>query len=61
MPTGAATAFDDRAADRQPHANSVGFSREEGIEDAVHFRWIKAGTGILDSNQHVPVAIHLGA
>jgi hypothetical protein len=35
--------FDDRSADRKPHAKGIGFVREEGLEDALREGRIEPG------------------
>src|SRR5260370_28734447 len=51
--------LDDRAADRQPYAHAFGFGGEEGVEDAVHVRWIESRTDIRDRDQHVARLLEL--
>ena len=42
--------FDDRPADRKSHAKTVGFGREEGVEDALRDGRVEPRAGILDRN-----------
>ena len=51
--------LDDRAADRQSHAHSFRFGSEEGVEDAVHVRWIESRTDIHDRDQHIARLLEL--
>jgi len=60
-PKAAAMGFDNRAADREPHAHSFGLRCEEGIENAVHFRCIEPHARIRDRDQHIAGLIPLGA
>src|SRR5438552_3691535 len=42
-----AMGLDDRAADRQPHAEALGLGRIEGIEELLQAGRIKPRTGVL--------------
>src|SRR5215472_14305352 len=46
--------IDDRAANRETHAETVGLRREQGIEDAMADGRIDARTCILDRHEHIP-------
>lgn len=43
---------DDRAADREPHAQTVGLRREERVEDAIGRRRIEPCAAVLDRHEH---------
>src|SRR6516164_6613261 len=49
---GAITAPDDRTADGKTHAHSPCLSREQGLENATHIRWINSTPGVLDRDMH---------
>jgi hypothetical protein len=44
--------FDDRAADRQPHADPIGLGRVERLEQPVEIRRIDPRAGIVDFDEH---------
>src|SRR5262252_8368210 len=50
--------FDDRPADRQSHACSVGFRGEERIENLVPLGW-QPHSGIAHTNLYFPGAVSL--
>jgi hypothetical protein len=45
--------FDDRAADREPHAHAIGLGRIEGVEQAVEIVGTETRPGISHLDQHV--------
>src|SRR5258708_33297736 len=48
----AAMRLDDRAADRQPHADALALGGVERIEDVLEFRRIDPRAGIADGQEH---------
>ena len=52
-PQPAAVRFDDRAADRQPHAHAVGFGGEEGVEQLIRILCGNAGAAIRHAHEHL--------
>src|SRR6516162_9897114 len=59
-PQPAPVGVDDRPADRQPHSSSAGFSRVEGLENALAMSRIKARPGIAHGHENAGVIL-LGA
>src|ERR1700738_955810 len=51
---------DDRAADRQPHAETVGLRRNERREDALPDGGVQSGAAVLDRDQDVAWLGHHG-
>src|SRR5207244_2157638 len=45
--------FDDRPADREPHAHAAGLRGEEGAEELIHRVRIDADAGVLHGHHHL--------
>ena len=60
-PQPAAVRFDDRAADRQPHAHAGRLGREEGIEQPVQVVRVDANAGVVDGQSDVLTVVRLRA
>src|ERR1700726_2701716 len=45
--------FDDRSADRQPHAHAIRLRREEGVEQPADMFRLDSDTGILHRDQYL--------
>src|SRR5262249_38829072 len=51
--------FNDRSADRQPNAHTVGFCRKERLEDAVDVPRIDTNSGVFHRDQQIVLFIYL--
>ena len=51
-PQATAMPFDDRSADRKPHAETLGFCREERFEEALRDGRVESRARVFDRNQH---------
>ena len=50
--------FDNRPADRQPHAHAVGFGRERRAEYPVHGAGFEALPGVFHGHHHTSGVMH---
>src|SRR5437870_13272197 len=49
--------FDDRAADRQPHAHTARLRGEEGVEEPIGLGHVDPDTSVLHGHQHLVIRV----